>query len=66
MSNTVIDTKTGRSFDIIETTEVGPNTARYGWTHSLTLFGGRKYYGAVAVIDNGEIVRMSAVQAAYK
>ena len=59
----LITTDQGDTFAIEATTAAGPNIGRYGWTHMVCLRRpkGRKLFSAFAVIENGEIARLSSV-----
>lgn len=60
---TTITTDKGEIFAIEATTEAGEHVSAYGWTHLVALRRprGRKLFSAFAVIDGGEIVRLSSV-----
>jgi hypothetical protein len=63
MSNTATDTKTGKTYNVISVTELGPATRRNTpFTHTLVLQlpAGRKYLTSFATIEDDKIVRMSA------
>lgn len=63
MKNTVT-TPDGKTFQIVSATEIGEKalatirSAGSPWTHHLHLMG-RKHWHAWAVIENGEVVRVS-------